>query len=65
MEINRGMEQNLYSIQQALGMAVMEKAMMQDGESVAALIQGMDATNRKTMEHSVTPYKGSSIDIQV
>lgn len=56
---------NLQSIRTALGIATMRKAMNQDPQSVAKLLEGMKESNAKTMELSVTPHKGANIDTTV
>lgn len=56
---------NLQSVRQAIGMANIRMAMNQDAESVASILESMAETTAKAMELSVTPYKGSNIDIRV
>lgn len=47
----------LTSVKQALAISVMDKAMKHDAQSIEGVI--------KTMEQSVTPYKGQNIDIKL
>ena len=54
-----------YSLQQALGVAALRKSMNQDKQTMTALLNDMTDVNAKTMEQSVTPGKGSNIDIRV
>lgn len=56
---------NLQSVRQALGMATLRKAMNQDAESVASILKSMEEISAKTLELSVTPHKGSNVDIRV
>ena len=65
MEINNAMHAATNSIRQAISIATMKKMMNRDAQSVAALLEGMQAANAKTMEISVTPYNGSNIDIRI
>jgi Xaa-Pro aminopeptidase len=64
MDISMDMA-NLQSVKQALGMANMRRAMNQDAQSVATLMQSMQETSAKTMELSVTPHLGKNIDISI
>lgn len=63
MEISDMMQENIYSIQQAIGISTMKKAMNQDATGVEMLVQNMDEITRKSMEISVKPYLGGNIDI--
>lgn len=65
MNISSAIQQNTYSIRQAIGMANLKKAMNQDAQTVATLIHDMQAINAKIMENSVTPHRGSNIDINI
>jgi hypothetical protein len=65
MEITDMLQMNISSLQQAIGMASLRKALSQDAQSVATLMEGLQAANAKIMESSVTPYKGGSIDVRV
>ncbi|MGI6778909.1 MAG: putative motility protein [Acetivibrionales bacterium] len=65
MNINNMLQQNVYSIRQAIGIANIKQAMHQDAQSVAALIEMLPALNAKAMENSITPHKGSNIDTKV
>lgn len=56
---------NLNSLKQALGIAVLRKSMNRDAASVQNLINSMQNTNSKIMENSVNPHLGSKIDIKV
>jgi hypothetical protein len=56
---------DLNSLRQALGMAVLRKSMNQDASAVNTLLKDMQAVNSKTMEQSITPYKGTQIDIKI
>ncbi len=49
--------QNLTSVKLALNVSILQKSMNQDAQSVEAVV--------KMMEQSVTPGKGSNIDIKV
>lgn len=57
--------ESLNSVQQALNIATLRKSMNQDAQTVVALISDMQAVNSKILEHSVTPHKGSSIDVSI
>ena len=63
MEINNMLQQNINSIRQAIGMSNLKKAMHQDASAVAKLLQGMQQASAK-LENSVTPSKGTNIDIR-
>ncbi|MCX7922995.1 MAG: putative motility protein [Clostridia bacterium] len=65
MEISSMVQQYNYSIKQALGVANLRKAMNQDAQTVASLLNDMKVATAKTMEHSVKPNLGSNIDIRV
>lgn len=65
MEINDMMQSDIASLRQALGISILRKSVNQDAQSVAALLEGMPAVNSNTLERSVTPYKGASIDVRV
>ena len=56
---------NLQSTRQAIGVANLQRAISQDAQSVAAIIDIMEETTAKALEMSVTPHKGSNIDITV
>ena len=57
MKISSYQSANLASLKQAIGMANMQRAMKQDAQSMDAIM--------KSMEQSVTPHKGGSIDLKV
>ncbi|HKL43152.1 MAG TPA: putative motility protein [Clostridia bacterium] len=57
MNITSLQVQNIQSIKSAINIANLSKVMNQDAKSVDQLM--------KSMEHSVTPHKGSSIDIKL
>lgn len=56
---------NLQSVRQALGMANIRTAMKQDAVSVAYIVKNLQEMNAKLMEMSVTPHKGSNIDLRI
>lgn len=64
MEINNQMQQSISSIRSAIGIETLKKSLSQDAQSMNALLQGFQETNR-AMEISVTPHKGGYIDISV
>lgn len=65
MEISNIYRESLQSVQAALGMATLRKAMNQDSQTVSLLLEGMPNVSANVMENSVTPYKGANIDIRV
>lgn len=65
MEITNAQVQSISSIRRAIGIETLKKSLSQDAQSMNALLQGFQAANAKTMESSVTPYKGGNIDIRV
>lgn len=65
MEMSAMAAQMLGSVQQAIGLATLRNAMHQDSLTVNTLLQDMQAANTRAMELSVTPHKGSHIDIRV
>lgn len=48
-----------------LGLYTLRKIIDGSEQTAAALINDMKITNAKIMENSVTPYKGTKIDIRV
>lgn len=56
---------NLQSVRQAIGIANIRTAMKQDAQSVAYIVKSLQEMNAKVMEMSVTPHKGSNIDLRV
>ena len=64
MNINSQLIEAAQSVRQATGIAMLRKAMHQDAGSVSALIEGMNNTN-KAIEASVTPHKGTNIDVRI
>ena len=65
MEINNALQQDIGSIRKAIGIATLRKSMSQDAQSVAALLDGLQAVDMRIMESSVTPYKGGRFDVRV
>lgn len=65
MEISGIYQASIQSVQAALGMATLRKAMNQDGQTVNLLLQGMQNLSATVMENSVTPYKGTNIDLRI
>lgn len=65
MELGQMPLDSLNSVKQALGYANLRKAMNKDATAVNQLLDGMEKANAKTMENSVTPHKGSNIDIRL
>ncbi|WP_010248100.1 putative motility protein [Acetivibrio cellulolyticus] len=57
--------ESLNSVRQAIDIATLRKSMNQDAQTVGTLINNMQEVNSKVLEHSVTPHKGSSIDVSV
>lgn len=57
--------ESLSSLKSALGMSMMQKTMNKDAQGMAILMQGMEETNTKIMEQSVTPHKGGNVDIKI
>ena len=64
MDMSIAQNADLVSLRQSLGIATMRKAMGQDAQTANTLIKDMMETTAKAMEYSVTPYKGTSIDIR-
>jgi hypothetical protein len=56
---------SLTSLKQALGIAALRKSMNQDASTIATLVNDMKTNSAKTMEHTLTPHKGSNIDIKI
>jgi hypothetical protein len=65
MEINNIMQNDITSVRQSIGISLIKKSVNQDAQSISALLEGMQAANAKTLEHSVTPHKGGGIDIRL
>lgn len=64
MDITSVMQDNIASIRNAIDMTLLRKSMHHDSETVNDLLQNMLETSI-SMEQSVTPYKGSRIDIRI
>ncbi len=64
MELSGIGQQDLASVQNALGMAVLKKAMNQDSQTMNLLLQGFQETTAQ-MEQSVSSNLGANIDIRV
>lgn len=62
MDISQ-MTSDLQSVRTAIGMSVMSKAMNQDNQTLQPLLHSMVTTSSQALESSVTPYKGTLIDI--
>lgn len=56
---------SLQNVRQALGIANIRRAMNKDAQSVDSIVKSMQEVSAKTLEMSVTPHKGSNIDIRV
>jgi hypothetical protein len=65
MEISGYVAQNLSSIKSAINMSTMQKAMNKDAQTMGKLIENMKETSAKVMESSITPHKGTVIDIRL
>lgn len=65
MDVSSTASQNIYSIRQAIGISNIKKAVGQDAQTLDSLIKSMEVTNAKIVENSVTPGKGSTIDVRV
>jgi len=57
MKISSYQTANINSLRQALNISNLKRAMNQDAQSVDNII--------KTMERSVTPHKGGSVDMKI
>lgn len=62
MNISSYQTENLQSLQSTLSIAAMDMAMGQDAQSMTAMVEDMEQVS-KALERSVTPHKGSNIDI--
>lgn len=62
MDISQ-MTSDFQSLRTAIGMSVISKAMNQDSQTLQPLLQAMVTNSSKALESSVTPYKGTIIDI--
>ena len=56
---------SLQSVKQSIGIANLRRAMNQDTQGVALIMESMQETSAKTLEMSVTPHTGGNIDITV
>lgn len=65
MEMSDIPVQSLSSVRQALAVTTLRKQMNQDKTTVSALLQGMEQANPVKMEQSVTPFKGTKIDVRL
>ena len=65
MEINNALQQNIASLQQAIGISVLRKSMHQDAQAMAVVLDGVKSVTAANIEHSVTPHKGGNIDIRI
>lgn len=64
MEVSSFQAENLQSIQTTLSLAAMDMAMGQGAESMTEMVEDMEQIS-KSLERSVTPHKGSNIDIRL
>ncbi|MDP4093281.1 MAG: YjfB family protein [Bacillota bacterium] len=52
-------------LHEVVQMSLQRKTMDLNKSSAATLIEGMENANAKVMEKSVTPFKGSNIDVRL
>lgn len=65
MEIGASQTADLASLRQALGIMTMRKALKQDSQTVATLLNDMAVTASKSLEQASEPHKGTTIDVRV
>ncbi|MEW9122210.1 MAG: putative motility protein [Thermotaleaceae bacterium] len=65
MNISSYAAQGLSSIQSAINIAMLQKAMHMDSATVGTLMQDMVNVNKSIMENSVTPHVGGNVDISI
>lgn len=63
MELSNYLSASTYSVQRALAYVTLQKTLNQDQQSVSTLISGLEKSNAKVMEASVSPHKGKNVDI--
>ncbi|MFW6287672.1 MAG: putative motility protein [bacterium] len=64
MSVSAATQNQIASVQQAMGMLSLRNAMNQNGATVGKLIEGMQETT-KAIQHAAQPHRGSNIDITV
>lgn len=62
MNVNSAMQSQIASVQQALGMMSMEKAMGRDGAAVGKLIEGMQETNQ-AVQQAAGANRGHNLNV--
>lgn len=64
MTVTEGLQQNIASIRQALGMYSLRQSMNQDGQAVGKLLESMEE-NTEAIRRIAEPHKGNNIDVRV
>ncbi len=61
------MAQSLQSVQSAVKMSMLSKAMNQDGQTMSGVLEGLQAANpvRQSLELAVNPNVGSQFDMSI
>jgi hypothetical protein len=62
MNIGSMFNESIGSLRTAINMTNLRKAMHQDAQTMAVLLNDMQTANARIMEQSVTPHKGGNVD---
>jgi hypothetical protein len=62
MNIGSMFNESIGSLRTAINMTNLRKAMYQDAQTMAVLLNDMQTANARIMEQSVTPHKGGNVD---
>jgi hypothetical protein len=63
MDINAALQNQIASLQQAVSISTMQKAMNQDGAAVSKLLEGMQE-NTEMIQEAAAPGKGNYVNIK-
>lgn len=62
MDINAAMQNQIASVQQAMGMHSLQKSMNQDGATVSKLLEGMQETSQAVQE-AAGEHRGNNLNV--
>lgn len=62
MDISSAMQNQIASVQQAMGMHSLQKSMNQDGQTVSKLLEGMKETSQE-VQKAAGDHRGNNINV--
>ncbi len=65
MVVSNTSQAHSVNIKQSVDISNLKRAMASDAQAVTSLLEGIKAANSKTVEGSVTPHKGTMIDVRI